>query len=89
MAASDVEVVRLKLSRIASDSTPYQADTGGRTIRENLEWGDDELRVIPDSDVPESSGSPTIKEYLKAMAGRASPHVPVLINQTMIVTRTK
>lgn len=87
MAAADVEVVAVGLARVSDkDGSVFFGDTKNRTISENLQWHQ-ELRVMPDADIPESSGYPTIKAYLKAMAGRGSPHIPVSVSNTMIVTR--
>lgn len=85
MAASDVEIAYVALMRVDSTGVAYTADTKDRTISQNLNFSN-ETRVIVDPSIPETAGNPTIKAYLKAMASRGTPHLPILINQTMIVT---
>ena len=87
MAAADVEVVAVGLARVSDrDGSVFFGDTKNRTISENLQYHQ-ELRVMVDASVPETAGYPTIKDYLKAMASRGSPHVPVSVTNSMIVTR--
>jgi hypothetical protein len=43
-----------------------------------------EIRVIPDPAVPNSSGSPTMEDYLDAEAGAGFN--PIVVNNTSIVT---
>ena len=89
MAAADVEIASLIQVRVDNvTGAVYTSDTAGRTIAQNLNFST-ELRVMPDATISETAGYPTIKNYLKAMATRGNPHLPVLINQTMIVTTYK
>lgn len=86
MAAADVEVVSLAIMRVDATGTVFFGDTTNRTIAQNIVYSS-ELRVIADPAVPESANNPDVRTYLKLMATRGSPHVPVAVLQTMIVTR--
>lgn len=87
MAAADVEVVAVGLARVSDfDGSVFFGDTPNRTIAQNLKWHH-ELRVMTDTNVAETVGNPTIRDYLRAMASRGSPHIPVSVTNTMIVTR--
>jgi hypothetical protein len=86
MAAADVEIVYLGVMRIDKVGKAYFADTPNRTYSQNMEFSE-ELRVLIDTSVPETAGNPDIRTYLKLMASRGSPHVPVLVSNTIIVTR--
>jgi hypothetical protein len=85
MAASDVEVVNIIRVRVDSVGGVYLPTDKGRTIGQNLSFGDD-FRIQPDDSVPETAGYPTLKAYLKLMASRSTPQYPVVITQSMVVT---
>jgi len=46
----------------------YNRGQGGRTIKECLNFTT-EHRVLEDADIPNSSGFPTVKDYLEAEGG--------------------
>ncbi len=86
MAAADVEIVYLGLGRRGTDGKVFFGDSSNRTISENIKYTD-VLVVMPDPTIAESLNYPTIKEYLKAMATRSDAHIPVVVTNTIIVTR--
>ena len=65
------------------DGVPISKDTA--TI-DQMMVADTEMRILPDDDVPNSAGRPTIEEYL--VLENTSGFSPKTIANTMIVTES-
>lgn len=82
----EIEVVRLENKRIKPNGEILDLSSGTHTISDMLNFTE-AILVIPNSSIPETADRPTVDVFLDRMSLRPTPHTPIIINQTMIITR--